>query len=95
MDNFQQRVFAFLKALTAKQIVLLAGSALIVGGTIWSRMARMEKMASTAPAAPRRCPIDDFVEDIEILPAALPNSLSTACSSISSPSGVEVPCAFT
>jgi|HubBroStandDraft_6_1064221.scaffolds.fasta_scaffold26415_5 flagellar M-ring protein FliF len=35
MDNFQQRVFAFLKALTAKQIVLLAGSALIVGGTIW------------------------------------------------------------
>jgi flagellar M-ring protein FliF len=35
MDNFQQRVFAFLKALTAKQIVLLAGSVLIVGGTIW------------------------------------------------------------
>ena len=35
MDNFQQRAFAFLKALTAKQIVLLAGSALIVGATIW------------------------------------------------------------
>jgi flagellar M-ring protein FliF len=35
MDNFQQRVFAFLKALTAKQIVLLAGSAMIVGVTIW------------------------------------------------------------
>jgi len=35
MDNFRQRLFAFLKALTAKQIVLLAGSVLIVGGTIW------------------------------------------------------------
>jgi flagellar M-ring protein FliF len=35
MDNFQQRAFAFLKALTAKQIVLLAGSAMIVGVTIW------------------------------------------------------------
>src|SRR5271155_1543471 len=35
MDNFQQRAFAFLKALTAKQIVLLAGSATIVGVTIW------------------------------------------------------------
>jgi flagellar M-ring protein FliF len=35
MDNLQQRIFAFLKALTAKQIVLLAGSAMIVGVTIW------------------------------------------------------------
>ena len=36
----------------------------------------------------------DLVEDIETLPAALPNSRSTADSSISSPIGVEVPCAL-
>ncbi len=35
MDKFQQRVVAFLQALTAKQIVLLAGSVMIVGATIW------------------------------------------------------------
>jgi hypothetical protein len=38
--------------------------------------------------------VADFVDDIEILPAALPNSRSTAASSISSPIGVEVPCAL-
>src|SRR5215472_17286080 len=69
-------------------------SRLSVGGARLSRMARAEKIASTAPAAPSRWPIADFVEDIETLPAALPNSLSTAASSISSPIGVEVPCAL-
>ena len=38
-----------------------------VGGTTWSRMARMQKIASTAPAAPSRWPIADLVEDIESL----------------------------
>jgi hypothetical protein len=36
-----------------------------------------------------------LVEDIDIVFAALPNSRSTALSSISSPSGVEVPWALT
>ena len=36
----------------------------------------------------------DLVEDIEMPPAALPTSRCTAPSSISSPSGVEVPCAL-
>ena len=69
-------------------------SRLIVGGAIWSRSASTVKAASTAPAAPRRCPIDDLVEDIAVLPAAWPSSRSTAPSSISSPSGVEVPWAL-
>jgi hypothetical protein len=42
-------------------------SRLSVGGTMRSRMARMEKIASTLPAAPRRWPIEDLVEDIESL----------------------------
>ena len=36
----------------------------MVGGATWSRMARIEKIASTAPAAPSRCPIEDLVEDM-------------------------------
>ena len=36
-------------------------SRLSVGGTIWSRMARMQKIASTAPAPPSRWPIADLV----------------------------------
>ena len=32
-----------------------------------SRIARIEKIASTAPAAPSRWPIADLVEDIESL----------------------------
>src|SRR5271163_1558914 len=76
--------------------VLTAGlSRLSVGGATWSRIARMEKIASTAPAAPRRWPIEDLVEDIVVLAAELPSSRSTACNSISSPTGVDVPWALT
>ena len=39
-------------------------SRLIVGGAMPSRMARIEKIASTAPAAPSRCPIEDLVDDM-------------------------------
>ncbi len=42
-------------------------SRLSVGGTTPSRIARMEKIASTLPAAPSRWPIEDLVEDIETL----------------------------
>src|SRR6185312_16108200 len=69
-------------------------SRLMVGGAMLSRMARMEKSASIAPAAPRRCPVEDLVADIDTLDAALPSSRSTAPSSISSPTCVEVPCAL-
>src|SRR5215470_5360525 len=43
-------------------------SRLSVGGARLSRMASAEKIASTAPAAPNKCPIADLVEDIETLP---------------------------
>src|SRR5437667_12851808 len=69
-------------------------SKLMVGGATRSRMASTEKIASTAPAAPNRWPIDDLVDDIAIRPAALPTTRCTAASSISSPSGVEVPWAL-
>src|SRR6266851_5232232 len=39
-------------------------SRLRVGGTTPSRIARIENIASTLPAAPSRCPIADLVEDI-------------------------------
>ena len=69
-------------------------SRLRVGGTMLSRIASIEKIASTAPAAPSRWPIADLVEDMESLSAASPNRRLTAPSSISSPSGVEVPWAL-
>ncbi len=37
-------------------------SRLIVGGMIPSRIARIEKAASIAPAAPSKCPVMDLVE---------------------------------
>src|SRR5262249_5993233 len=69
-------------------------SRLMVGGAICARIASTEKIDSTAPAAPSRCPIADLVEDMATLPAAWPSMRSTAPSSISSPSGVEVPWAL-
>ena len=38
----------------------------MVGGATSSRIARIEKIASTAPAAPSRWPMQDLVDDIEI-----------------------------
>src|SRR5690606_14887720 len=69
-------------------------SRLMVGGATLSRMASSEKIASTAPAAPRRWPTADLVELITTLGAASPRRRVTAPSSISSPSGVEVPWAL-
>src|SRR6202790_2457965 len=45
-------------------------SRLMVGGAMLSRIARMLKIVSIAPAAPRRCPVDDLVDDIETLEVA-------------------------
>ena len=36
-----------------------------VGGTTPSRIARIEKIDSTAPAAPKRWPMADLVDDME------------------------------
>src|ERR1700742_830611 len=69
-------------------------SRLMVGGAILSRIARMLKIASIAPAAPNKCPVEDLVDDIDTLEVALPSSRSTAPSSISSPTWVEVPWAL-
>src|SRR5258705_7922985 len=69
-------------------------SRLMVGGAILSQIERTLKMHSIAPAAPSRCPVDDLVDDIDTLEAALPKRRSTAPSSISSPTCVEVPCAL-
>ena len=64
-----------------RRVPSLGFSRLSVGGTIWSRSARMQKIASTAPAPPSRWPIADLVELIETSPIALPNSRRTAPSS--------------
>ena len=69
-------------------------SRLIVGGATLSRIARILKIASIAPAAPSRCPVHDLVDDIETFDAALPSNRSTAANSISSPIWVDVPCAL-
>src|SRR5260370_37220822 len=69
-------------------------SRLMVGGAMLSRIARMLKIASIAPAAPSRCPVDDLVDDIDTLEEALPNSRSTAPSSIPSRTWAEVPSAL-
>src|ERR1700742_4344985 len=69
-------------------------SRLMVGGATLSRIARIEKIASIAPAAPSRWPVEDLVDDIDTFEAALPSSRSTAPSSISSPTWVEVPWAL-
>ena len=69
-------------------------SRLMVGGTMPSRMASRQKIASTEPAAPSRWPMDDLVEDMAVFAAASPSRRSTAASSMPS-AMVEVPCAFT
>src|SRR3979411_2583135 len=69
-------------------------SRLMVGGAMLSRIARTLKIHSIAPAAPSRCPVDDLVDDIDTLEAALPKSRSTAPSSLPSPTSVDAARAF-
>src|SRR5204863_3794565 len=68
-------------------------SRLSVGGTIWSRSARMQKIDSTAPAPPSRWPIADLVLDIDAPDRSSPNTRLAAANSIVS-AMVEVPCAL-
>src|SRR5229473_3585350 len=70
-------------------------SRLIVGGSKPRSSARMQAAASMAPAAPSRCPWTDFVELTASSYAWSPNTALIAFVSATSPSLVEVPCAFT
>ena len=51
--------------------------------------------ASTAPAAPSRCPIADFVDDTGIRSTGSPSAALSASVSERSLRGVDVPWAFT
>src|SRR6185369_3976634 len=86
--------FCALSGTRSNWVITSGFSRLMVGGTMPSRMASRQKIASTDPAAPSRCPIEDLVEDIAVLAAALPSSRSTAPSSMPS-AMVEVPWALT
>ena len=65
-----------------------------VGGAIRSRRARIVATASTAPAAPSRCPIEDFSDETGILYACSPSASFSAAVSAASLSDVDVPCAL-
>ena len=70
--------------------VLVSGiSKFNVGGSILVSRDLNENTASTAPAAPKRCPIADLLELID-KPLFDPNNFSTAFSSIISPTRVDV-----
>src|SRR5262249_41164455 len=62
---------------------------LSVGGASWSRSASTVKIASTPPAAPNKCPVDDLVADTAG-PRSIPNTALIAASSLMSPTGVDV-----
>src|SRR5438067_923293 len=68
----------------------------MVGGTIpWCRASAVNA-ASTPPAAPSRCPVMLFVElTMSPLFAQSPKTFFSAFVSAMSPTGVDVPCAFT
>ena len=53
---------------------------------------KTEDMASTAPAAPNRWPVIDFVELIFMSYKCFPNTSLRALVSATSPRGVDVPC---
>ena len=55
----------------------------------------IDEIASTAPAAPNKCPVIDLVEFIFIEYKCSPKTSYNAFDSATSPKGVEVPCMFT
>ena len=69
-------------------------SKLIVGGIILLLIDNIENIDSIAPDAPNRCPVADLVEDIWSFLKQFEKSFFTALNSISSPRGVDVPCAL-
>src|SRR3546814_19339401 len=69
-------------------------SKLRVGGTTLSRIARIDKIASTAPAAPSRWPMAALVDAMETAFTASPNNRRPAHTAHSSPRRVDVPFAL-
>ena len=67
----------------------------MVGGTTPAVMARTQKSASMAPAAPSGCPVIDFVDETGTSAARAPSAILRARVSATSPAGVAVPCALT
>ena len=65
-----------------------------MGGSTPSRMARTQKIASIAPAAPSVWPVIDFVEETATSYACFPKTALIAVDSEPSFACVEVPCAF-
>jgi hypothetical protein len=69
---------------------------LIVGGRTPRWTAKIVKTASTAPAAPRQCPVAPLVDETGVENAfSSPSASLRTRVSAESPSGVDVPCAFT
>ena len=61
-----------------------------------SRSARIVKIASIAPAAPKQWPVAPFVDEIGVRRAcSSPSATLITFVSAASPSGVEVACALT
>ena len=67
---------------------------MIVGGSSWWWSASAHIIDSIAPAAPKQCPVTDFVDDTASVRAWSPKTCLIARVSAASPSGVEVPCAL-
>src|SRR5712691_2448221 len=67
---------------------------LMVGGIMPVPITSADSAASSAPAAPSRCPVIDLVDAKISLRAWAPNTAFTAAVSAASPCGVEVPCAL-
>jgi len=67
---------------------------LIVGGMTWSRTASAQMAVSRPPAAPRRCPVIDLVEETASFFACAPKTILIATVSTLSPVGVDVPWAL-
>jgi hypothetical protein len=68
---------------------------LIVGGSLRSRSVSTVNTASTAPAAPKQCPVAPFVDDTATLRAfSSPSASLITRVSDASPIGVDVACAL-
>ena len=67
---------------------------LMVGGETWSCSAMTVNTDSMPPAPPSRCPVIDLVELTTSFLAWSPKASLIALVSLTSPSGVDVPCAL-
>ena len=85
-DNTELISFSLLSWGTKSILVSIdKSSRLIVGGAMLFFILNILNIASTAPAAPRRCPVEDFVDDKDKCSTLPLKALSIAFNSISSP----------